>query len=170
MLLPVAPVEPLVVAVPAGAKEFEQTATIMQAAGAEIGLDLEIEAMQASDFGALFYDPAKREGVDFVATQGYLETPGVLGYPSLFVLPAEQGGIFNWSGYADDEVTAHMMAARNASDAATASLVESFYRELKTDGASKAESLRRAQVTLLAQAQFRHPSYWAPYLMIGNWM
>ncbi|MFF2493441.1 ABC transporter substrate-binding protein [Agromyces sp. NPDC058064] len=112
--------EPLVIAVPAGAKEFEQTATIMQAAGAEIGLDLEIEAMQASDFGALFYDPAKREGVDFVATQGYLETPGVLGYPSLFVLPAEQGGIFNWSGYADADVTTHMMAARNASDAATA--------------------------------------------------
>lgn len=112
--------EPLVIAVPAGAKEFEQTATIMQAAGAEIGLDLEIEAMQASDFGALFYDPAKREGVDFVATQGYLETPGVLGYPSLFVLPAEQGGIFNWSGYADTDVTTHMMAARNASDAATA--------------------------------------------------
>jgi len=56
------------------------------------------------------------------------------------------------------------------SDAATASLVESFYRELKTEGTSKAESLRRAQVALLAQAQFQHPSYWAPYLMIGNWL
>ena len=76
--------------------------------------------MHASDFGALFYDPAKREGVDFVATQGYLETPGVLGYPSLFVLPAEQGGIFNWSGYENAEVTAHMTAARNATDARTA--------------------------------------------------
>ncbi|MDF0515318.1 ABC transporter substrate-binding protein [Agromyces sp. H3Y2-19a] len=112
--------EPLVVAVPAGAKEFEQTATIMQAAGEKIGLDLEIDEMQASDFGALFYDPTKREGVDFVATQGYLETPGVLGYPSLFVLPAEQGGIFNWSGYDDGEATAHMMAARNATDAEAA--------------------------------------------------
>ncbi|MGW9166527.1 ABC transporter substrate-binding protein [Agromyces sp. NPDC055658] len=112
--------EPLVIAVPAGAKEFEQTATIMQAAGEKIGLDLVIDEMQASDFGALFYDPAKREGVDFVATQGYLETPGVLGYPSLFVLPAEQGGIFNWSGYDDGEVTAHMMAARNATDAEAA--------------------------------------------------
>ncbi|UOQ91084.1 ABC transporter substrate-binding protein [Agromyces endophyticus] len=112
--------EPLVIAVPAGAKEFEQTATIIQAAGEQIGLDLEIDEMQASDFGALFYDPAKREGVDFVATQGYLETPGVLGYPSLFVLPAEQGGIFNWSGYENAEVTAHMTAARNATDARTA--------------------------------------------------
>jgi peptide/nickel transport system substrate-binding protein len=111
---------PLVVAVPAGAKQFLQTATIMQSAGAEIGLDIEINEMQASDFGALFYDPTTREGVDFVATQGYLETPGVLGYPSLFLLPADLGGIFNWSGYDDPEVTAHMTAARSATDAQTA--------------------------------------------------
>ncbi|WP_157007452.1 ABC transporter substrate-binding protein [Agromyces laixinhei] len=112
--------DPLVIAVPAGAKEFEQTATIMQAAGKQIGLDLEINEMQASDFGALFYDPAKREDVDFVATQGYLETPGVLGYPSLFVLPPAQGGIFNWSGYENADVATHMMAARNAIDPETA--------------------------------------------------
>jgi len=56
------------------------------------------------------------------------------------------------------------------SDTATAELVESFYRGLKIEGTSKAESLRQAQVELLEQAQFRHPSYWAPYLMIGNWM
>lgn len=111
---------PLVLAVPAGAKEFQQTAAIIQSAGEQIGLDIEIDEMQASDFGALFYDPAKREGVDFVATQGYLETPGVLGYPSLFVLPPELGGVFNWSGYDDPEVTQHMMAARNATDAETA--------------------------------------------------
>jgi peptide/nickel transport system substrate-binding protein len=111
---------PLVLAVPAGAKEFQQTAAIIQSAGEQIGLDIEIDEMQASDFGALFYDPAKREGVDFVATQGYLETPGVLGYPSLFVMPPELGGVFNWSGYDDPEVTRHMMAARNAVDPETA--------------------------------------------------
>lgn len=107
---------PLVLAVPAGAREFAQTAAIIQSAGAQIGLDIEIDEMQAADFGALFYDPAQREGIDFVATQGYLETPGVLGYPSLFLLPAELGGVFNWSGYDDPEVTAHLTAARNATD------------------------------------------------------
>lgn len=112
--------EPLVVAVPAGAKEFLQTATIMQSAAKEIGLDIQINEMQASDFGAMFYDPSKRDGVDFVATQGYLEIPGVVGYPSLFVLPPDVGGFFNWSGYDDDEVTTHMTAARNAVDAETA--------------------------------------------------
>ncbi|MGN8553211.1 UNVERIFIED_CONTAM: ABC transporter substrate-binding protein [Microbacterium sp. SLM126] len=111
---------PLVVAVPAGATQFQQTAAIIQSAGKEIGLDIQINEMQASDFGALFYDPSKREGVDFVATQGYLETPGVLGYPSLFLLPEELGGFFNWSGYDNPEVTAHMAAARNATDPTTA--------------------------------------------------
>ncbi|UUT35981.1 ABC transporter substrate-binding protein [Microbacterium elymi] len=112
--------KPLTIAVPAGAKEFQQTAAIVQSAGQQIGLTIEINEMQASDFGALFYDPSKREGVDFVATQGYLETPGVLGYPSLFILPPDRGGVFNWSGYDNPEVTQHMMAARNATDAKTA--------------------------------------------------
>ncbi|MEF3403787.1 ABC transporter substrate-binding protein [Agromyces sp. CCNWLW203] len=111
---------PLVIAVPAGAKEFQQTAAIVQSAGKQIGLDIEINEMQASDFGAMFYDPSQREGIDFVATQGYLETPGVLGYPSLFMLPPELGGVFNWSEYDNPEVTAHMTAARNAIDPETA--------------------------------------------------
>ena len=111
---------PLVIVVPAGAKEFQQTAAIIQSAGAQIGLDIEINEMQASDFGALFYDASYREGVDFIATQGYLETPGVLGYPSLFVLPADLGGIFNWSEYSNAEATEHLMAARTAVDSETA--------------------------------------------------
>ena len=112
--------QPIVLAVPAGAKEFQQTAAIVQSAGKSIGLTIEINEMQPADFGAMFYDPSAREGIDFVATQGYLETPGVLGYPSLFMLPEDKGGVFNWSGYSNDEVTAHMDAARTATDPDTA--------------------------------------------------
>lgn len=111
---------PLVVAVPAGAKEFQQTAQIVQSAAQKIGIKIEINEMQAADFGALFYDPAGREGLDFVATQGYLETPGVLGYPSLFMLPADRGGVFNWSGYDNADVVDHIESARTASDKETA--------------------------------------------------
>lgn len=112
--------KPLVMAVPAGAKEFQQTATIVQSAAKQIGIDIEIDEKQPSDFGAMFYDPSGRAGVDFVATQGYLEVPGVLGYPSLFMLPEQLGGVFNWSGYANPEVTAHMQQARTATDPQTA--------------------------------------------------
>ncbi|RGE20023.1 ABC transporter substrate-binding protein [Leucobacter sp. wl10] len=113
------PDRPLVIAIPAGAKEFQQTATILQSSAKEIGVDIEINEMQPADFGAMFYDPAGREGIDFVATQGYLETPGVGGYPTLFTLPAELGGVFNWSGYANEEVTARMQASRTAPDPQT---------------------------------------------------
>jgi CHAT domain-containing protein len=56
------------------------------------------------------------------------------------------------------------------SDEATASLMGSFYQSRKAGGETKAESLRDAQLTLLRSTSYRHPSYWAPYLLIGNWL
>ena len=56
------------------------------------------------------------------------------------------------------------------SDEATASLMDSFYKKLKAGGETKAASLRDAQLALLHTPEFRHPSYWAPYLLIGNWL
>lgn len=108
---------PLRIAIPAGSKELSQTAAIVQSAAEQIGLIVEIDERQAADFAAIFLpDPGARESVDFVATTGYTETPGVLAYPQLFLLPAEIGGIFNWSGYADPEVTGLLQAARTTPD------------------------------------------------------
>lgn len=111
---------PLVLAIPAGATEMQRTAQVIQAAAKDIGLSLEINEMQPADFGALFYDAGQRAGIDFVATTGYIETPTVLGYPGLFTVPADQGGVFNWSGYSNDEVTKQMRAARTASEESAA--------------------------------------------------
>jgi peptide/nickel transport system substrate-binding protein len=108
---------PLRIAIPAGSKELSQTAAIVQSAAEQIGLTVEIDERQAADFGAIFLpDPGPRENIDFVATSGYTETPGVLTYPQLFVLPPDQGGIFNWSGYAVPEVVAGVQAARTTPD------------------------------------------------------
>jgi peptide/nickel transport system substrate-binding protein len=111
---------PLRVAIPAGSKELSQTAAIIQSAAEQIGLTVEIDERQAADFGAIFLDPAARENIDFVATTGYTETPGVLAYPQLFLLPAELGGIFNWSGYSNDEVTGLLQQSRTSTDAHSA--------------------------------------------------
>lgn len=56
-------------------------------------------------------------------------------------------------------------------DAATTLLMEDFYRRWTEQGQSpsKSEALRRAQLTLLAQPGTRHPYYWAPFALIGNW-
>ena len=45
------------------------------------------------------------------------------------------------------------------------------YRELlRAPGLSMAKALQNAQKNLLAQPRYRHPAYWAPFLLIGNWL
>ncbi len=55
-------------------------------------------------------------------------------------------------------------------DESSAELVTTFYQELAAGGVTRAEALRRAQVAQLASARFRHPAYWAPFIVIGNWL
>jgi CHAT domain-containing protein len=55
-------------------------------------------------------------------------------------------------------------------DQSTSEMVSEFYRQLDSSKVSKAEALRAAQLFLLEQPQYRHPSYWAPFLLIGNWL
>lgn len=57
------------------------------------------------------------------------------------------------------------------SDEATAVLLPDFYRRLAdTAVAGKAQALRLAQLKLMKDWRFRHPGYWAPFLLIGNWL
>ena len=35
---------------------------------------------------------------------------------------------------------------------------------------TKARALQQAQLETLADRRYRHPAYWAPYLLIGNWL
>ena len=113
---------PLVLAIPAGSKDLSDTAKLIQAAGKNIGLTININEMQPADFGALFNPEAveAREGIDFLSTQARLDTPGFIGYPSTFLLPFELGGIYNWSVYDNPEVTEHIMASQTATDPDTA--------------------------------------------------
>jgi peptide/nickel transport system substrate-binding protein len=109
---------PIVVAVPAGSTELGQTAAIVQSAAESIGLTVQIDERQPADYTAIFFDPAARQGIDLIATTGWLDTPGVLQYAQQFLLPAELGGFYNWSGYSDDEVTGNIQAARTTLDPA----------------------------------------------------
>lgn len=55
------------------------------------------------------------------------------------------------------------------SDQASSMLVTEFYRVMSAGGVGKAAALREAQLKVLADPRYRHPSYWAPFLLIGNW-
>jgi len=55
-------------------------------------------------------------------------------------------------------------------DAATADLMIRFYQELTDKTLTKAEALRRAQVYLLTETNHQNPVYWAPFVLVGNWL
>jgi len=55
-------------------------------------------------------------------------------------------------------------------DRASALLVSEFYRQLQDSSTSKAKALQRAQLSLLKDRRYRHPGFWSPFLLIGNWL
>jgi CHAT domain-containing protein len=55
-------------------------------------------------------------------------------------------------------------------DESTAELMAEFYQALAQTEVSKAEALRQAQLVLLHKAPYEHPFYWAPFVLIGNWL
>lgn len=54
-------------------------------------------------------------------------------------------------------------------DASAAYLIGLFYQALETEQ-SKAKALNIAQRSLLNDPDYRHPLYWAPYVLLGNWL
>ena len=55
----------------------------------------------------------------------------------------------------------------SVSDASTAKLFETFYRNLQT--MSKDEALRSAQISLIRSEQFSAPYFWAAFYLTGDW-
>jgi CHAT domain-containing protein len=57
----------------------------------------------------------------------------------------------------------------SVNDPAVTALIEIFYTRLMA-GDSRAQALRAAQLGLMADFRYRHPAYWAPFLLIGTWL
>ena len=56
------------------------------------------------------------------------------------------------------------------SDAATVEIIDTFYEYTAKEGVTKARAMQLAQIRLIEQPRFQHPTDWAPFLMIGNWL
>ena len=56
------------------------------------------------------------------------------------------------------------------SDQASGDLVVNFHRGVQSGKLSKAHALQEAQRVLAADPRYAHPAYWAPFLLIGNWL
>lgn len=55
-------------------------------------------------------------------------------------------------------------------DKAAAALMTQFYKEIQQPGITKAEALRRAQLTLLKNESYSDPFFWSPFVLVGNWL
>ena len=55
-------------------------------------------------------------------------------------------------------------------DESTATLVSEFYRQLRNGNGNKAKALQNAQLVLMQDERYTHPNYWAPFLLVGNWL
>jgi CHAT domain-containing protein len=67
-------------------------------------------------------------------------------------------------------VPAVVMTQWSVDDEATSELMKTFHDRLHagTDP-SRAESLRQAQLKLLKNKDTRHPYFWAPFVLTGDW-
>ncbi|MDM8549820.1 CHAT domain-containing protein [Desulfobacterales bacterium HSG2] len=55
-------------------------------------------------------------------------------------------------------------------DEATYLMMSEFYRQIAFSDMSKARALQAAQKMLIEQTRYWHPIYWAPFLLVGNWL
>lgn len=55
-------------------------------------------------------------------------------------------------------------------DNAAALVMKEFYRRLQAPAVSRSQALQEAQLTLLAHPQYHEPFFWAPFLLINNWL
>jgi CHAT domain-containing protein len=55
-------------------------------------------------------------------------------------------------------------------DESTAKFMEQFYKELFTPNITRAEAVRQAQLYLLKTPESAHPYFWAPFILVGNWL
>lgn len=78
---------------------------------------------------------------------------GMIGFTwALFVAGSPSTVVSEWK--VDSESTAILMAE--------------FHRNLKVRKLSKAEALRQAALKMRANPKYRHPYYWAPFIVIGD--
>lgn len=57
-------------------------------------------------------------------------------------------------------------------DESTALTMNYFYQNITQSQSklNKAQALRQAQLNLINSSQFKHPYYWSPFVMVGNWL
>lgn len=48
--------------------------------------------------------------------------------------------------------------------------MQKFYRRLIEGNVDKAEALRQAQLEMIQETDCAEPYYWAPFILVGDWV
>ncbi|MEV6203282.1 ABC transporter substrate-binding protein [Streptomyces sp. NPDC051771] len=78
------------------APEISVVANAVQAAGRQIGLDVKLQPVSPDAYSNIFVDPAARDGLDLVITNGYDNTPDPLEFYQ-YLRTGDFGNYGNWS-------------------------------------------------------------------------
>jgi len=62
-----------------------------------------------------------------------------------------------------------IVSQRSVNDESTAVLMQRFYANLTQKKLTKGDSLRQATLSLLRDPKYKHPHYWAPFILMGDW-
>lgn len=124
----------LVLALPAGDSLATTTAKAIQTDAAKVGLTIELKPMEASQYAAIFFDPAAREGIDLFFT---IYAPTVRDPVQNYFETIVTGQVNNFNGYSNPEVDALIGEAR-----------------VSTDPAVRAEKTLKAQEIYLADMPY----------------
>ncbi|MEU6011858.1 ABC transporter substrate-binding protein [Streptomyces sp. NPDC047453] len=90
------PSRPLTIGIQGSSAVHEQTASIIKAAGEDLGLDVKIKVIPVEQYGNLYSDPKAREGIDAFLSTWYGNMPDPLDVYRVFT----KGGRSNFDDYA----------------------------------------------------------------------
>ncbi|MFE2126514.1 ABC transporter substrate-binding protein [Streptomyces amritsarensis] len=113
------------------APEISVVANAVQAAGREIGLNVELKSVPPEAYSSIFVDPGARAGMDLVITNGYDNTPDPLEFYQ-YLRTGDFGNYGNWSNAEYDAAFDRANAEPDVGKRAelTAELQEIALREL----------------------------------------
>jgi len=94
------PTQPIVLAAPAGDQATLDVATLVQDAGKQLGLNVEIRPLQPLDLSNFYYKPEFRKGYDGVLSVSFSDHPDPLNFLPYVVYP---DSYFNYSGWDSPE-------------------------------------------------------------------
>jgi peptide/nickel transport system substrate-binding protein len=105
--------QPIVIAAPAGDQATLDVASLVQAAGRQIGLNVEIRALQPLDLSNFYYKPEFRKGYDGVLSVSFSDLPDPLNFLPYVIYP---DAYFNYTGWKSPEAVELTDRARRTLD------------------------------------------------------